>query len=105
MFATPDWRCWVASSRIPIVSVIPGRKRDERGERDDVGRRVEAELDERDRAELAVIPASGATIGSPPAMPAVRGARHADEEADDAARDASRQPPPSTGVSAQPARE
>ena len=25
VFATPDWRCSVASSRIPIVSVMPGR--------------------------------------------------------------------------------
>ena len=25
VFATPDCRCWVASSRMPIVSVIPGR--------------------------------------------------------------------------------
>jgi hypothetical protein len=26
VFATPDWRWWVASSRTPIVNAMPGRK-------------------------------------------------------------------------------
>ena len=52
VLATPDWRCSVASSRIPIVSVMPGRSVTRGGECDHVRRRVEPGAERAGRREV-----------------------------------------------------
>ena len=51
VFATPDWRCCAASSRMPVVSVIPGRKVTMAASVTMSGGRVEAEPAQRCGAE------------------------------------------------------
>ena len=105
VLATPDCRCSVESSRMPIVSVMPGRKRHERREGDDVRRDVGAQrVRGSPRRSSPRRAATGATIG------AVRAARWAGIAIAPTTRPddrppaiASRQPPPRTGVSAAPA--
>ena len=103
MLATPDWRCSVASSRIPIVSVMPGRSVTSAAS---VMTSAEASTPSRtSRAaqKLAATAAIGATIGSVRAVRLVEIAMAPTRSPTSAAAPASRQPPPSTGVSAMPA--
>ena len=103
MFATPDWRCSLESSRMPIVSLIPGRNVTSAASVTTVGEAFRPSWTTVAAQKLAVIAASGAAIGSVRAALLVASAIAPTRSPMPAAAAASRQPPPSTGVSAAPA--
>ena len=91
-----------ASSRIPVVNVIPGRKVTMAASVTTSGEASMPRWTSATAQKLAAIAATGATIGSRGPF-ARRQCDPADDEAYPAAAAASDQPPPSTGVSAAPA--
>ena len=103
VFATPDWRCSLDSSRMPIVSLIPGRNVTSAASVTTLGDASRPRWTIVAAQKLAVTAASGAAIGSVRGV-RVAGSAIAPTRSPTTAEAAiSRQPPPSTGVSAAPA--
>ena len=105
MFATPDWRCSLDSSRMPIVSLMPGRKVTSAASVTRSGDTSRPSCGSVAAVKLAAIAATGAAIGSVRAVRVAGSAIAPTSSPTIAAPIASRQPPPSTGVKAAPAIE
>ena len=103
VFATPDWRCSVASSHMPIVKRIPGRKVTSAASVTTSGEADTPSSTSAAAQKLAATAATGATMGSARAVWRAGSAIAPTTRPTIAPATASRQPPPRTGVSAAPA--
>ena len=103
VLATPDWRCSVASSRIPIVSVIPGRSVTSAASVTTSGDASSPACASAVAQKLAATAASGATIASVRAVRVAETVIAPTTRPTIAAVAVSRQPPPRIGVRAAPA--
>ncbi len=103
VLATPDCRCSVASSRMPIVSAMPGRNVISAASVTTSAEALRPISTQAPAQKLAATAASGATIGSARAFRRVSNETPPTTSPTTAPATSSRQPPPSTGVTEAPA--
>jgi hypothetical protein len=105
VFATPDCKCWVASSRTPTVSAIPGSNVTSAASVTTSGEACSPNHASVAAEKLAATAASGAIIGSARAARCAVIVTMPTTSPITAPASTSRQPPPRTGVTAAPASE